>query len=78
MDGDKIVCFGEVLWDVFQFEKKLGGAPYNVVNSLKRLGADVNLISRIGDDQLGKEMISWSRFCVAGTRTKMEVAEQLL
>ena len=57
MDGDKIVCFGEVLWDVFQFEKKLGGAPYNVANSLKRLGADVNLISRIGDDQLGKEIL---------------------
>ena len=57
MEGDKIVCFGEVLGDVFQFEKKLGGAPYNVANSLKRLGADVNLISRIGDDQLGKEIL---------------------
>ena len=52
MEGDKIVCFGEILWDFFQSEKKLGGAPYNVANSLKRLGADVNLISRVGD-------ISW-------------------
>lgn len=57
MEGDKIVCFGEILWDFFQSEKKLGGAPYNVANSLKRLGADVNLISRVGDDQLGKEIL---------------------
>jgi len=57
MDEDKIVCFGEILWDVFQSEKKLGGAPYNVANSLKRLGANVNLISRIGDDELGKEIL---------------------
>ena len=57
MEGDKIVCFGEILWDFFQSEKKLGGAPYNVANSLKKLGADVNLISRVGDDQLGKEII---------------------
>ena len=41
----------------FQSEKKLGEAPYNVANSLKRLGADVNLISRVGDDQLGKEIL---------------------
>ena len=58
MDVDKIVCFGEILWDIFLTKKKLGGAPYNVANSLKSLGADVDLITRIGDDQLGKEILN--------------------
>ena len=33
----KIVCFGEVLWDVFPTHKKIGGAPLNVAIRLKSL-----------------------------------------
>jgi fructokinase len=29
--GKKIVAFGELIWDVFQDGKKLGGAPANLV-----------------------------------------------
>ena len=31
----KIVCFGEVLWDVFPKHKKIGGAPLNVALRLQ-------------------------------------------
>ncbi len=31
----RIVCFGEVLWDVFPTHKKIGGAPLNVASRLQ-------------------------------------------
>jgi len=52
----KIVCFGEVLWDIFPEGKKLGGAPFNVACSLHQLGAEVFFISRIGNDELGNQI----------------------
>lgn len=54
----KIVCFGEVLWDVYPEHKKLGGAPFNVAGHLKRLGLEVYMVSRIGQDALGKEILN--------------------
>jgi fructokinase len=50
-----ISCFGEVLWDVFPDEKKLGGAPLNVAYRLHSFGAKVSMISAIGEDALGIE-----------------------
>ena len=48
-----IVCFGEVLWDVFPNESRIGGAPLNVAIRLHALGQDVKMISAVGDDELG-------------------------
>ena len=45
MGKQKVVCFGEVLWDLFPEGKKLGGAPFNVASSLSSLGAEVCFIS---------------------------------
>ncbi|WP_312512228.1 PfkB family carbohydrate kinase [Chryseobacterium culicis] len=48
---NKAVCFGEVLWDIFPGEqKRIGGAPFNVAYHLSRMGIEVDMISRIGDD----------------------------
>ncbi len=50
----KIVAFGEVVWDILPNEKILGGTPSNMVfrcNSFKEEGF---LLSRVGDDELGK------------------------
>ena len=58
MDSNKIVCFGEILWDLFPSGKKIGGAPFNVASSLKGLGASVEFISRIGQDALGEEILN--------------------
>ena len=57
MGKNKICCFGEILWDLFPEGKKLGGAPFNVACSLKSLGADVEFISRIGQDSLADEIL---------------------
>lgn len=51
-----IVCFGEVLWDVFPTHKKIGGAPLNVALRLQSLGNNVSIISSIGDDKKGKKL----------------------
>ncbi|POY36612.1 carbohydrate kinase [Solitalea longa] len=53
-----VACFGEVLWDIFPGkEKKLGGAPFNVAYHLFKMGATARMISSIGNDELGREII---------------------
>ena len=52
----KVVCFGEVLWDVLPDGKKPGGAPMNVAYHLNRLGIESYMVSRVGDDPLGEEL----------------------
>lgn len=59
-----IYIFGEVLFDCFPTgEQILGGAPFNVAWHLQALGDSPQLISRVGKDQLGdeilQEMSSW-------------------
>ncbi|MBU2974481.1 carbohydrate kinase family protein [Zobellia sp. B3R18] len=54
-----IVCFGEVLWDVFPTHKKIGGAPLNVASRLKSLENRVSLISKVGNDAPGSEIIDF-------------------
>jgi fructokinase len=52
----KVVCFGEVLWDVLPTGKVAGGAPMNVSIRLQSLGISTQIISRVGNDVLGKEL----------------------
>ncbi|MDU0354632.1 carbohydrate kinase [Paraglaciecola aquimarina] len=52
-----INCFGEVLWDCFASGKRLGGAPLNVCLRLNSLGIKANMLSAVGDDTLGKELL---------------------
>ena len=53
----KLTVFGEILWDVFDQEKKIGGAPFNFAAHAVRQGADVRLISAVGQDELGDEAL---------------------
>ena len=46
------------MWDLFPDEKKLGGAPLNVALRMKSWGIDSQMISSVGDDPLGNEIIS--------------------
>ena len=54
-----IVCFGETLWDVLPTDRQPGGAPCNVALRLQQLGHPTQLISRVGDDDLGHELLSF-------------------
>lgn len=53
----KAVAYGEVLWDVFDNAKKIGGAPLNVALRMKTLGCDVAMISCVGNDKDGEDII---------------------
>lgn len=53
-----IVGLGEILWDVFPDGKVLGGAPANFAYHATQLGFNGYALSAIGDDALGKEIIS--------------------
>lgn len=55
----KVVCFGEVLWDVFPNYKKVGGAPLNVALRLQSLGINTHMISKIGDDENGNQLLQY-------------------
>lgn len=57
---NRVVCFGEILWDIYTDDKKAGGAPFNVAAQLSNLGCDVSLISKVGSDALGKELIEYA------------------
>ncbi|WP_313001650.1 carbohydrate kinase family protein [Chryseobacterium gleum] len=53
-----IICFGEVLWDIFpDGQKIIGGAPFNVAYHLNKMGIDVSLITSIGNDTLGYDIL---------------------
>jgi fructokinase len=50
---NKVVCFGEVLWDDFGATKTIGGAPLNVCYHLSKLHVDPVIVSQAGNDELG-------------------------
>ena len=52
-----IVSIGEVLWDVFPEQKRVGGASANFLWHCSQLGAEVELISAVGNDTDGREIL---------------------
>ena len=55
----KIVCFGEILWDILPSGKVAGGAPMNVAYHANQLGITAQMISKIGQDELGSQLIEF-------------------
>ena len=55
----KAVSYGEVLWDVFADGKKIGGAPLNLALRMQSLGCEVAMISCVGQDADGDEIIDY-------------------
>ncbi len=56
-----VIAIGEVLWDIFGSEKHLGGAPFNFAVHCRGLGARSAIVSRVGQDELGDEILSRAR-----------------
>lgn len=52
-----VVGMGEALWDVLPEGKKIGGAPANFAFHVSQFGLPSCVVSAIGDDALGKEII---------------------
>lgn len=52
-----LVGLGEILWDMLPTGKQLGGAPANFAYHAQELGAKGIVVSCIGDDELGNEIL---------------------
>ncbi len=52
-----VVGVGEILWDLLEGGPQLGGAPANFAYHAHALGAFSQAITRVGDDDLGREII---------------------
>jgi len=54
-----VLSFGEVLMDCLPDKNVIGGAPFNVVTHIKRLGESSGIISKIGTDDLGDQIAAF-------------------
>lgn len=52
-----VVGIGEALWDILPEGKKIGGAPANFAYHVSQFGLQGRVVSAIGDDKLGNEIL---------------------
>lgn len=52
----QFLVFGEILWDLLPSGKKPGGAPANFAFHADTLGAESFVVTKVGDDELGREI----------------------
>ena len=57
MEKPKIVGVGELLWDVLPAGKRLGGAPVNFAFYAQEQGAEACIVSAVGADASGDELL---------------------
>ena len=53
-----VIGLGEVLWDLLPGGRQLGGAPANFAYHAKVLGAEAYVVSSVGDDALGRDILA--------------------
>ena len=53
-----VLGIGEILWDLLPSGKQLGGAPANFAYHAHALGAETRVVSRVGSDPLGLEILA--------------------
>jgi len=62
-DRPVIIGVGEVLWDLLPAGAEMGGAPTNFAYHAHALGAQAGVVTRVGADPLGKEIVErFNRF----------------
>jgi fructokinase len=57
MKNKLVVGMGEALWDVLPEGKKIGGAPANFAYHISQFGLDSTVVSAVGEDKLGDEIL---------------------
>lgn len=63
-----IVAIGEILWDVFDGEEHLGGAPFNFAAHTARLGHKTMLLSAVAKDDRGARALEKAEELGVSTR----------
>jgi fructokinase len=64
----KAVGIGELVWDLLPNGPRLGGAPFNVIANLARLGWESLYFSAVGNDELGARTLEGMRRLNVSTR----------
>lgn len=54
----RVVSVGEVLWDILPSGRVLGGAPSNVAWHALQLGSGAHVVSAVGDDAAGRDILA--------------------
>ena len=57
MNNTIVVGMGEALWDMLPEGKKIGGAPANFAYHVSQFGLDSRVVSAVGEDELGVEIL---------------------
>lgn len=57
----RLLSFGELLWDLFEGEERIGGAAFNLAAHAARCGLEAHLLSRVGHDDLGHRALEAAR-----------------
>ena len=57
MHNTIVVGMGEALWDMLPEGKKIGGAPANFAYHVSQFGLDSRVVSAVGEDELGAEIL---------------------
>ncbi|MES2570780.1 MAG: carbohydrate kinase [Verrucomicrobiota bacterium] len=73
--NNQILSLGEVLWDHLPEGPRFGGAAANFACHAALLGANVSLVSAVGDDPQGSEAIEILQACGVDTRLVQRIAE---
>src|SRR6516164_11645431 len=60
-ENTEFYAFGEILWDCLPSGRHAGGAPFNVTCHLVQLGVSASLLSAVGQDPLGDEILEVAR-----------------
>jgi fructokinase len=63
----RVIGIGEILWDKLPSGSVIGGAPFNVVAHLARLGHEADYVTAVGGDEPGRAAIAEVRACGVGT-----------
>ena len=63
----RVVSFGEILWDKLPSGKVPGGAPLNFAYRLNSFQNSLSIISKVGDDSLGKGLTDFLKKNGLGT-----------
>lgn len=65
----RLLGLGEVLWDLLPAGPQLGGAPANFAYHARALGAEASVITRVGQDRAGDDILKRLNAWGIGVRT---------
>jgi fructokinase len=59
MNTKNITSIGEILFDVYNNEKQIGGAPFNFIYHVNKIIGDTNFITSVGKDKDGEQILKF-------------------